>query len=350
MITSSWECICWNCTCLIEGYEGLDNIPSPFCNQTTRAWDFVIYIYIYVAFLSCFVETNRSYFLVFFSHEAFVIYFFSFFVSLFFLQLTIISHTKGHISYYVTGKEGEDPAVFTGDTLVSSKDALKLICCFYWIEFFWDNSMKMKFFCLGDFLSSLRWREPWSNHQLHANTHWCAVYCWLWEIFWRHSRTDVSVTLCNIGFIAKAYSSLLWPRGKDFFFLYLVSFFFSVPLNQLKFSYLLWTRSWGWMHDLYECSQLMWTFNWYHNNQINCMHVLCMFLLPLSPPWRSSPPSRNGTLLCWVLEFKRTLRVHVCDQSFAVRVLLEKLVLKALPCDSGYESRFKLTRNLENEF
>lgn len=26
-------------------------------------------------------------------------------------------HTKGHISYYVTGKEGEDPAVFTGDTL-----------------------------------------------------------------------------------------------------------------------------------------------------------------------------------------------------------------------------------------
>jgi hypothetical protein len=121
---------------LIEGYEGLDNIPSPFCNQTTRAWDFVIYIYIYVAFLSCFVETNRSYFLVFFSHEAFVIYFFSFFVSLFFLQLTIISHTKGHISYYVTGKEGEDPAVFTGDTLVSSKDALKLICCFYWIEFF----------------------------------------------------------------------------------------------------------------------------------------------------------------------------------------------------------------------
>ncbi|KAL8520330.1 hypothetical protein ACS0TY_011034 [Phlomoides rotata] len=26
-------------------------------------------------------------------------------------------HTKGHISYYVTGKEGDDPAVFTGDTL-----------------------------------------------------------------------------------------------------------------------------------------------------------------------------------------------------------------------------------------
>uniref|UniRef100_A0A0D9VTM9 hydroxyacylglutathione hydrolase n=1 Tax=Leersia perrieri TaxID=77586 RepID=A0A0D9VTM9_9ORYZ len=26
-------------------------------------------------------------------------------------------HTKGHISYYVTSKEGEDPAVFTGDTL-----------------------------------------------------------------------------------------------------------------------------------------------------------------------------------------------------------------------------------------
>lgn len=32
----------------------------------------------------------------------------------------LISHTKGHISYYVTGKEGEDPAGFTGDTLVSS--------------------------------------------------------------------------------------------------------------------------------------------------------------------------------------------------------------------------------------
>lgn len=29
-----------------------------------------------------------------------------------------ISHTKGHISYYVTSKEEEDPAVFTGDTLV----------------------------------------------------------------------------------------------------------------------------------------------------------------------------------------------------------------------------------------
>ncbi|CAN7002121.1 unnamed protein product [Brassica rapa subsp. trilocularis] len=27
------------------------------------------------------------------------------------------SHTKGHISYYVTGKDGETPAVFTGDTL-----------------------------------------------------------------------------------------------------------------------------------------------------------------------------------------------------------------------------------------
>ncbi|KAJ3682928.1 hypothetical protein LUZ60_013155 [Juncus effusus] len=26
-------------------------------------------------------------------------------------------HTKGHISYYITGKDGEDPAVFTGDTL-----------------------------------------------------------------------------------------------------------------------------------------------------------------------------------------------------------------------------------------
>lgn len=31
----------------------------------------------------------------------------------------LLSHTKGHISYYVTGKEDEQPAVFTGDTLVS---------------------------------------------------------------------------------------------------------------------------------------------------------------------------------------------------------------------------------------
>ncbi|KVI10042.1 Beta-lactamase-like protein [Cynara cardunculus var. scolymus] len=29
-------------------------------------------------------------------------------------------HTKGHISYYLTGKEEEDPAVFTGDTLVGA--------------------------------------------------------------------------------------------------------------------------------------------------------------------------------------------------------------------------------------
>uniref|UniRef100_A0A2P2JLP1 hydroxyacylglutathione hydrolase n=1 Tax=Rhizophora mucronata TaxID=61149 RepID=A0A2P2JLP1_RHIMU len=33
------------------------------------------------------------------------------------LALHTPCHTKGHISYYVTGKEGEDPAVFTGDTL-----------------------------------------------------------------------------------------------------------------------------------------------------------------------------------------------------------------------------------------
>ncbi|XP_050209625.1 hydroxyacylglutathione hydrolase cytoplasmic-like [Mercurialis annua] len=37
-------------------------------------------------------------------------------------HLTILAlhtpcHTKGHISYYVTGKEGDHPAVFTGDTL-----------------------------------------------------------------------------------------------------------------------------------------------------------------------------------------------------------------------------------------
>ncbi|TXG49941.1 hypothetical protein EZV62_025816 [Acer yangbiense] len=33
------------------------------------------------------------------------------------LSLHTPCHTKGHISYYVTGKDGEDPAVFTGDTL-----------------------------------------------------------------------------------------------------------------------------------------------------------------------------------------------------------------------------------------
>ncbi|XP_022764888.1 hydroxyacylglutathione hydrolase cytoplasmic isoform X2 [Durio zibethinus] len=33
------------------------------------------------------------------------------------LALHTPCHTKGHISYYVTGKDGEDPAVFTGDTL-----------------------------------------------------------------------------------------------------------------------------------------------------------------------------------------------------------------------------------------
>ncbi|KAG6429226.1 hypothetical protein SASPL_107271 [Salvia splendens] len=33
------------------------------------------------------------------------------------LSLHTPCHTKGHISYYVTGKEGDDPAVFTGDTL-----------------------------------------------------------------------------------------------------------------------------------------------------------------------------------------------------------------------------------------
>ncbi|KAM5556915.1 hypothetical protein ABKV19_024349 [Rosa sericea] len=35
------------------------------------------------------------------------------------LSLHTPCHTKGHISYYVTSKEGEEPAVFTGDTLVS---------------------------------------------------------------------------------------------------------------------------------------------------------------------------------------------------------------------------------------
>ncbi|OVA10183.1 Beta-lactamase-like [Macleaya cordata] len=33
------------------------------------------------------------------------------------LSLHTPCHTKGHISYYVTGKDEEDPAVFTGDTL-----------------------------------------------------------------------------------------------------------------------------------------------------------------------------------------------------------------------------------------
>lgn len=33
------------------------------------------------------------------------------------LSLHTPCHTKGHISYYVTGKAGDDPAVFTGDTL-----------------------------------------------------------------------------------------------------------------------------------------------------------------------------------------------------------------------------------------
>jgi len=40
------------------------------------------------------------------------------------------SHTKGHISYYVTGKEDEDPAVFTGDTLVSLSTFFNLMGCF----------------------------------------------------------------------------------------------------------------------------------------------------------------------------------------------------------------------------
>nr|GMC59240.1 hydroxyacylglutathione hydrolase cytoplasmic [Ipomoea batatas] len=33
------------------------------------------------------------------------------------LSLHTPCHTKGHISYYVTDKEGDEPAVFTGDTL-----------------------------------------------------------------------------------------------------------------------------------------------------------------------------------------------------------------------------------------
>lgn len=42
-------------------------------------------------------------------------------IAVIFTPLALISHTKGHISYYVTAVEGEDPAVFTGDTLVSAK-------------------------------------------------------------------------------------------------------------------------------------------------------------------------------------------------------------------------------------
>ncbi|XP_027331991.1 hydroxyacylglutathione hydrolase cytoplasmic-like isoform X2 [Abrus precatorius] len=38
------------------------------------------------------------------------------------LALHTPCHTKGHISYYVTGKEDEHPAVFTGDTLYSVKN------------------------------------------------------------------------------------------------------------------------------------------------------------------------------------------------------------------------------------
>jgi hypothetical protein len=45
----------------------------------------------------------------------------------------INSHTKGHISYYVTSKEGGDPAVFTGDTLVSMCTWLTLMAPFIFI-------------------------------------------------------------------------------------------------------------------------------------------------------------------------------------------------------------------------
>ncbi|XP_020229116.1 hydroxyacylglutathione hydrolase cytoplasmic isoform X3 [Cajanus cajan] len=38
------------------------------------------------------------------------------------LSLHTPCHTKGHISYYVTGKEDEQPAVFTGDTLYAEKN------------------------------------------------------------------------------------------------------------------------------------------------------------------------------------------------------------------------------------
>ncbi|WVY89819.1 hypothetical protein V8G54_035333 [Vigna mungo] len=46
------------------------------------------------------------------------------------LALHTPCHTKGHISYYVTGKEDEHPAVFTGDTLPSQVLEVK-VCDFY---------------------------------------------------------------------------------------------------------------------------------------------------------------------------------------------------------------------------
>lgn len=53
-----------------------------------------------------------------------------------------------------------------------------------------------------------------------------AVHCWLWEIFWRNSWADASVSMCDSSFIAKANPSLLWPWGKRglslFFSLYLL--------------------------------------------------------------------------------------------------------------------------------
>ncbi|KAF8728581.1 hypothetical protein HU200_017844 [Digitaria exilis] len=49
------------------------------------------------------------------------------------------SHTKGHISYYVTSKEGGDPAVFTGDTLVSTRTCLTSIALFIFISYVFYN-------------------------------------------------------------------------------------------------------------------------------------------------------------------------------------------------------------------
>ena len=50
------------------------------------------------------------------------------------------SHTKGHISYFVTSKEGEDPAVFTGDTLVSIFIWLTLMAPFIFVS--WPSCYK----------------------------------------------------------------------------------------------------------------------------------------------------------------------------------------------------------------
>ena len=83
--------------------------------------------------------------------------------SLFFLTLSVclwlalISHTNGHISYYVTSKEEEDPAVFTGDTLVSWWGALLYACmgvCVRARAHMWSVFFKI--------CHMIRWQKPFS--------------------------------------------------------------------------------------------------------------------------------------------------------------------------------------------